>query len=183
MTFTRIQKKEAYKKLSEEEQYFVMSTEVLDEIESFLAEAGLSEDQQVFADNEIFCTMIGLQTLPEAIANIAKNTNKNISELSNLRSELEETIFDEIYKIQKSTPPQPIDNRQSEEVIEAKIQKENTVGQSFEKIILNQAKAMQPAREAGSSSEQTVASSQAEEKPRSTTPNYTGQDPYREPAE
>lgn len=172
MTFTRIQKREAYKKLSKEEQDFVMSTEALDEIESFLAEAGLSEEDQVSADNEIFCTMIGLQSLSEAIANIAKNTNKNISDLSNLRSELEETIFDEIYKIQKNAPSGPTDFVEAKEETETKIQKESSVGQSFEQIILNQAKAMQPARNASLSSA-SVAGGPAREERKNQNPRPT----------
>ena len=76
---------------------------------------------------------------------------------------------------------------------------QNGVGQSFEQIILNQAKAMQPAR---NSSQQSVVSSQVPEnlpiggvvsseqpvvreeltkKPEITVPTYGGSDPYREP--
>lgn len=182
MIFTREQIQNAYKKLSPEIQHLVLSEETTELIEKLLKESSLSEDQLTLADSEILYALYGLQTLSEAITSMAKLSNKNIDSLSDLKLSLEETIFDEIYKIQKNTPPQPIDNGQSEEVIEAKIQKENSVGQSFEKIILNQAKAMQPAREQGWVPENLPAEKE-ERKPKVSTPNYTGQDPYRETLE
>ncbi|HEY4480042.1 MAG TPA: hypothetical protein VJB58_01045 [Candidatus Paceibacterota bacterium] len=67
----------------------------------------------------------------------------------------------------------------------------NSIGQSFEDLILNQARGMQPAKESG---QQTVSSSQApdnlpiennaqQNKPEIKVPNYSGSDPYREPLE
>lgn len=165
MKFSREQKKEAYKKLSPEVQDFVMSNETTELIENYLKEAGLSEEQSISADSEILYAMYGLQTLSEAIDNIAKSSGKNINDLSKLKTDLDNNIFRNIPQ-EKST---------------------SNIGNSFEQIILNQARAMQPAREAGSSQQQVVSSKVPEnlpveqEKPK-VIHNYIGEsDPYREP--
>jgi hypothetical protein len=101
MTFTRQQKQQAYKKLSPEVQEFVMSNEVTELIGKYLTESGLNSEQNEVADSEILYTMFELQTLPEAISNIAKLSGKNINDLSKLKNSLEENIFTPI-QIQKS---------------------------------------------------------------------------------
>lgn len=182
MVFALQQKQEAYKKLSPEVQDFVMSNETTELIGNFLKEAGLSEEQDILADGEILYAMFGLQTLSTAIENIAKLSNRNTDSFSGLKSNLEKNIFDKIAEINaKNNEPQT----EQETPREPKTQ--SGVGQSFEQIILNQAKAMQPAREAGSSSQQQVDSIKAEEKTeekQKVIHNYIGgSDPYREPIE
>jgi hypothetical protein len=202
MPFTPQQKKEAYKKLSPEKQDFVMSEETTELIDNYLIETGLLEEQSDQANIEIFHALLGLQTLAEAITSIAALLNKNRSDLSKLETDLQEQIFD---KIPKTTETEISNN----EVIipEQKQEKEEPqtsgVGESFEQIILNQVKAMMPARAIGEAPQNlptadeilqdtsNVSSIPNVSKPE--TPeiskktgvihNYLpGQDPYREPA-
>src|SRR3989344_4987671 len=100
MVFTLSQKKTAYKKLSKDVQDFIMDSETTDLIEKYLVEVGLSAEQSDSADTEILNAMYGLQTFSEAMANIAKLSNKKVEELSKLRTNLENNIFSKIPKNQ-----------------------------------------------------------------------------------
>src|SRR3989344_2518608 len=103
MVFTLSQKKTAYKKLSKDVQDFIMDSETTDLIEKYLVEVGLSAEQPDSADTEILNAMYGLQTFSEAMANIAKLSNKKVEELSKLRADLENNIFSKIPKNQAPT--------------------------------------------------------------------------------
>jgi hypothetical protein len=197
MTFTREQIQNAYKKLPPEVQSFIMDTDTTELIEKYLKEVGLSEEQSNMADSEILYAMFGLQTLSVAIENIAKLSNKSIDSLSGLKAKLSNSVFNHI---PQRTEVNPRETPQS------------NIGISFEKIILNQAKAMQPARpadEAGRVTSYGVRDTKTEDrdkryeirdtrgnipgnlpvekevtpisKPQISVPNYSGNDPYREP--
>jgi hypothetical protein len=96
MIFTKEQKNEAYKKLSPEVQSFIMEGETTELIINYLKELRLSEDQLNLVDSEILYSMFGLQTLSDAINNIAKLTNKNVNDFSELKINLEKNIFSKI---------------------------------------------------------------------------------------
>ncbi len=96
MTFTRTQRQEAYKKLSPEVQSFIMDNETTDLIENYLTQAGFSEDQSNLADSEILYAMYGLQTLSDAMKNIAKIVNKSVDDLFSLQTNLDAGIFRKI---------------------------------------------------------------------------------------
>ena len=198
MTFTREQKKEAYKKLSPRVQDFIMDNETTELIDRFLKEVGISEEQSISADSEILITMYGLQSLLTTIDNIAKLSNRSVEQLSGLKENLENNILRKISEINannnesqiKSVESAPISNNE-----ETSSYSGNNIGSDFEQIILNQAKAMQPAQESSKqqvvsskvpenlpieSSKESVVSSK-EEEPKEIH-NYTGEsDPYREP--
>jgi len=178
MTFTREQKKEAYKKLSPEVQDFVMSNETTELIENYLKEAGLSEEQSIDADSEILYAMYALQTLSDAINNISKLSSKNISDLSKLKTNLDNNIFKNIFKIMNGP------EETSEETTQ-KTPPQNNVGTSFEQIILNQARAMQPAVAKDSLgygvAKPAVPANLPTEEPPKAIHNYMSDDPYREP--
>lgn len=183
MKFTPKQKREAYKKLVPEAQDFVMSDETTEIISNILNEIGLSEDQSIDADGEIFSSILGLQTLSDAISNIAQMSGKSVDELSELKEKLGEEIFSKIAEFEslsKETEPKEPENANEKPVLP-----QNKVGASFEQIILNQARAMQPARPAGEvphnlPSEEAPSVQNEERK----IHNYTaGNDPYREPIE
>jgi hypothetical protein len=188
MTFTREQKKEAYKKLSPEMQDFVMDNETTEIIGNFLTEAGLNEEQSNDADLEILLAMYGLQTLSDAINNIAKLCGKNAENFSELKSNLERNIFDNITKIKNGATPVYTNTEPKKETVSG-------VGQSFEQIILNQARAMQPARPAGyvpqnlptnepKPTENVTENIPIKQEEEHAIHNYVpGADPYREPIE
>ena len=179
MVFTKEQKKEAYKKLSPEVQDFVMSNETTELIENYLKEADLSEEQSTDADSEILYAMYGLQTLSGAIENIAKLSGKNINDLSKLKTDLDNNIF-------KNIPNMVNRPEEKSEETTQKSSPQNNVGNSFEQIILNQARAMQPAREASAPENLPTADSATSyvepQEEKKVIHNYIGEnDPYREP--
>src|SRR3990167_9277643 len=98
MTFTREQKQSAYKKLPPETQNLIMSNETTELISATLKEAGLNEEQENLADSEILYAMFCLQSLDDAINNIAKLSNKNPNDLSKIRSAVQNNILNK-YKI------------------------------------------------------------------------------------
>lgn len=98
MTFTRTQSQVAYKKLPPEIQDLIMSNETTDLIATTLKEAGLSEEQANLADSEILYTLFCLQSLDDAINNIAKVSNRNANDLSKIRSVIQDNILNK-YKI------------------------------------------------------------------------------------
>src|SRR3990167_6282992 len=98
MTFTREQKQSAYKKLPPETQNLIMSNETTELISATLKEAGLNEEQENLADSEILYAMFCLQSLDDAINNIAKLSNKNPDDLSKIRSAVQNNILNK-YKI------------------------------------------------------------------------------------
>lgn len=184
MTFTNTQIREAYKKLSPEVQNFIMDNETTDLITNHLGMAGLSEEQSTLADSEILYAMLGLQTLPDAISNIAKLSNKSLESLHRLKIDLENNIF---VKIPISTLTQS-----KKEEPEQRSAKPNNIGQSFEQIILNQARAMQKAVPPNNLPIETEIETpiqrpiEREEVPQPNqnheVHNYSsGNDPYREP--
>jgi hypothetical protein len=105
--FTREQKRSAYKKLPVEVQDFIMSNETTELITNYLNGAGLTEEQSILADSEILFAMFGLQTLTDAINNIAKTNNKQIENFLKLKDDLEKNIFREIdgYKNTSTSTP------------------------------------------------------------------------------
>lgn len=117
MNFTNQQSREAYKKLPPEIQDLIMDGETTELVENSLAELKLDKNITDSADSEILYAMYCLQSLDDAINNIAKLSGKNSSELSGLKSTLQENIFSK-YKIdindfiesnksQSSAPTQP----------------------------------------------------------------------------
>lgn len=101
MKFTKEQKRLAYRKLPTEVQNFIMDPESSEIILNHLKETGLSPELSDSADSEILYATYGLQTLDDAIANIAKLSNKNMNDFSKLKVNLENNIFSKI-KIDKS---------------------------------------------------------------------------------
>lgn len=98
MTFTREQRQIAYKKLPPETQDLIMSNETTELITDIIKEIGLSEDQANLADSEILYALFCLQSLDDAINNIAKLSNKNLNDLSKIKLAVQDNILNK-YKI------------------------------------------------------------------------------------
>lgn len=101
MSYTREQKKIAYKKLSDEEKSFIMSSETTDMIEECLKTINLTGESLDLADLEIMFAMYRLQTLQTSISNIAKLAGKNEDELQYLKDQLQSNIFNIIQPVQE----------------------------------------------------------------------------------
>lgn len=196
MGYTKEKIRLSYEKLSPEIKNFIMSNDVLETIETHLKNAGLNENEAEQADSEIFYTLLGLQGPDVAIKNISTICRKEPGSFQSLKENLMADIFSKV----SSELFYEWKNSDSENDYQGVTK--NSIGQSFERIILNQARAMQPARlasesvaggparEAGSGSQQPASSSRVPDnlptedlKPKPAIPNYSGQDPYREPVE
>ena len=136
----RKQIQESYRKLSPAVQDFVMSNETTDLISSYLEKYDLTEDQKNTADSEILCLMLGLQTLDQSINNIAKYCNKNPSDFDNLKTNVQNGILDEIKKLKAG---EGLREYSQENTVETK-ETEKFAPNSYEQILMNQAKAMRP---------------------------------------
>lgn len=167
MLYTKEQKKEAYKKLSPEIQDFIMSSETTELINKYLNEIELSDDQNELADSQILYAMIGLQSLDQAISNIATLSNRSVETLSQLKSNLQNEVF---YFIQNETKSEQNEN-----------QDKNGVGNDFEQIILNQARAMQVAKEVPENLPIGENVAETTNQNRTVHDYKDGNDPYREP--
>jgi hypothetical protein len=98
MTFTLQQSRMAYKKLPPEVQDLIVGNETMDLIANALKEVVLNEEQANLADSQILYAMYCLQSLDDAIKNIAELSGKTVDDFSKLKSTLENDIFSK-YKI------------------------------------------------------------------------------------
>lgn len=169
---TKEQKREAYRKLPSEIQDFIMDNETTEIISACLKEVGLSEDQTNLADSEILYSMLGLQSFSVAMNNIAQIAKRPIESLLKLKSNLEDKIFNNIPK------PQNGGNQKIEAVLP---EKQSEVGNDFEQIILNQARAMQGAKEAPDNLPTGESNTNTTDPNRTVHDYKEGNDPYREP--
>lgn len=170
--------KEQVEKLPTALKNFVLSNEWTKKLRVYLDSLRLEEWQKVSVENEVFLILMGFDEYANLPGNIYENTEMDFE----VAEKISEFVIKDIFK--------PVADLVVKEFEKSEQGSSSAVGQSFERIILNQAKAMQPAREAGSGSQQPASSSQVPDnlptedlKPKPTTPNYSGQDPYREPVE
>ena len=123
MKFTKDQKRIAYKKLSEQTQSFIGDSDTLDNISVFLEKNNINNEKADLADSEILYAMYGLQTLSEAIENIARISGKSVGELSNLKDNLQKDVFDKIREIENrdSGNVQSEENPKLDKAIESRL--------------------------------------------------------------
>ena len=184
MAFTSQQSKAAYKKLPPEVQNLIMSSETTELISSALKGTGLDDEQANFADSEILYAMFCLQSLDDAISNIAKLSSKDVASLSKLKTNLENNIFNKYkefgVKIEKpvtptltpATPPTNLPMVEKGEVVHDARLNNGSVGQV-------------PHVEQPVNTPVTPPAPQVKpEQPKVSVPDYryeSGKDPYREP--
>ncbi len=105
MKFSKEQRKEAYQKLPEEIQDLIMSNETDELISNYLKQTGLDEDQSNEADSEIMYAMYGLQSLDDALGHITKLSGRSLDDLSNLKAQLQESIFSKYTEVKVAQQP------------------------------------------------------------------------------
>jgi hypothetical protein len=141
---------------------FVISQNWRDDLNSICKKYQIDEEKIIFIENEVFLTIIGFQkidNLEESLSGIGLG-NDNIK---NIVTEIKNTFISSIV----------------EDINELWHEDISGVGDSFERIIENQARAMQPALE--SLGDIKNVEQKNEER---VLHNYTtGTDPYREPVE
>ncbi len=153
------------------------------EVENIGKQHFLNEENLALLENEVFLVLLCFEPRSDLGDNIKNELMLDTDTAKLIAEKVDKNVLNEVITQLNNFDKQKSESSDHEEKgRENLVTSSNNIGQSFEKIILNQAKAMQPAREQGWVPENLPAEKEVE-KPRATTPNYTGQDPYREPAE
>lgn len=172
-------------KVSSKIRKLIASDDWTTESDNIGTQFNLKESQIGALTNEILFVLIGLTQQNKFTNNIERemgvsfNIAKSISEIVN--KNIFSLVSDDIEELWKNE--EGIEGMEQRNSVGGVKIEPSGVGDSFEQMILNQARAMQPAREAGSSSEQLVVSSKGEkteEKPKQVHDYPAGADPYRE---
>lgn len=148
------------KQLPEYLRSYVVDREWVETLESLLVKYSIEEYKKTLIENELFLVLIGLESYKDLGTNIQNEANIDQDIAEKINNDISKTIL----KIEQ-TNGLPESNKQK------------NVGNSFEQIILNQARAMQPARPAGEIPHNLPTEN-------NVIHNYIGdKDPYREPTE
>lgn len=132
--------------------------------------------------NEIIFVLIGMEPRKDFVENIKNELSLDQNIAGWIAEDVEREIFSEVVDELDN-----IEKQMSEENIGQETIEPNPIGQSFEKIILNQAKAMQPAKPAAAPTggrmnyEVRSMEKKKEEQPKIVHDYARGNDPYREP--
>jgi hypothetical protein len=182
--------KERLNILPEELRDFVLSDSWRIDAQSIAKEFGLEEDVYAIFENEIFLVLTAFNPLSAFTENVQRELSLDSETSKWLGEDVEKYIFKNVANILEAIEIE-LDSRESKE------KPANNIGNSFEQIILNQAIAMQPARPAepvsGSLNPEAGILGKKDQAPENlpiedsnqnlSTPNYSGNDPYREPIE
>lgn len=137
--------------------------------------------------NEILFVLIGMEPREKFAENVKSQLEIDSNMASWMAEDVNKNIFSrvasDIEKMwqpgeEKAEEPRPDENENSDGVMSSEIN--SGVGDDFEQIILNQAKAMQPAQPPVNL---PTGIQQTEEKPKAIHDYTAGNDPYREPLE
>lgn len=151
----------------------------------------LTDEKYASFENEILFVLICLQQKEDFTENIKKELEIDSNMTSWIAEDVNKNIFSRIVReIDLMWKSMEKTNLETEE----QKPNQNRVGANFEQIILNQARAMQPAvaqEELGSGVARPVApdnlptenNESKSEAPKITIPDYSSGDPYREPTE
>src|SRR3989338_1209560 len=180
--------------LSPELRTFVLDESWRREAEKIGKQFNLNEEKYASFENEVFLVLLCFEPKSDFAENIKKELGIDTNMAGWVAEDVEKNIFskvakeiDEMWQIASTESiggaeqnEEPNQN-QSQNNVELPPHSASEVGTDFEQIILNQAKAMQPAREAPVNL--PTSESQVEERPK-VIHNYVGEsDPYREPVE
>lgn len=184
---------EAIEKSSPEIKNLMFSTELGDKIGTIAEENKLEEETAFKLIDEVGYVILGLKSRSSFFSSLTEiGIDKDMAQKT--ANKVETEIFTELDEIKKDSK-ENFEKIRSEKPEETKPQ--NGVGDSFEQIILNQAKAMRPARPTDESDgimnyESRIMEEKKEspnnlpkepQKPKMEVPDYTNGDPYREPIE
>ena len=189
--------KQRLRGLSPELKSFVLDDSWRGEVSGVAKQNNFSEENSTIFENEIFFVLIGLEPKEDLPENLVRELEIDIDTSNSIVQEVENAVFSKVQSEidamwnEEKTQEVPVAEEEIKPRPSIKIEP-----QSFEQIILNQARAMQPARPAsenvaggparpaGSTPAPTNlpgAEGSEPEKPR-VVHNYTREaDPYREP--
>lgn len=158
----------------------IFSSELGQRVNDVAFENNLNEDKAINLADEVGYVILGLKprfSFAESLkeAGLDQNVAKKIA------TEIESKIFIELDKI--NTESKNTDQGKNKD--EARGKSSNNIGQSFEDMILNQAKSMQPAREEGEEEKVMSNEMQVTEEKKSEqnkVENKTWQNPFSAPS-
>lgn len=158
---------DAIEKSSQEIKNLMFSTELGEKILEIAEKNNLIEEEYLRLADEIGYVILNLKPRNLFFDSLKESgINENAAKI--ISNAVESEIFVRLNDAKNETGKSEPEKKQAQ----------NGVGQSFEQIILNQARAMQPARQAPTNL--PTNEPLAEEKPKAIH-NYIGSDPYREP--
>ena len=172
--------KERIKILPDELKSFVLEEKWREDAEKIGGEFNLDEEKYAALENEIFLVLLCLEPRKDFVENIKKELGMDANDTTWIAEDVEKNIFSKVSDELNAIENQ-IEENEKENVGEKETEPQSSgVGGSFEQIILNQARAMQPAipPENLPTGEQ-----KQNEPPQTAVPDYRGSDPYREPVE
>lgn len=181
--------KERLKILPEGLRTFITDEEWRKDAEKISKQFFLNEESYISFENEVFLVLLCFEPRADFIQNIQNELKADGDTAQQIASETEKNIFSRVASELSAIEKQMEENEKEKTVPVSR------VGGSFEKIILNQAKAMQPARPAGyvpqnlPTNEPPKAASTGsygetkKDEPRAIHNYIGGSDPYREPIE
>jgi len=164
--------KERLKILPEKLKAFVIDEKWRNDVENTSKQFNLDEEKYISLENEIFLVLLCFEPIGDFVENIKRELEIDKNVAGWIEDYVNKNIFskikDEIDFMWQS---------ENQEESEKENQIKNSIGESFEQIILNQAKAMKEAVP------ENLPTEDVEEKPKAIHNYLTGQDPYREPIE
>jgi hypothetical protein len=185
---------EAIEKSSQEIKDLMFSAELADKIGIIAEENKLEEEIAFKFIDEVGYVILSLKSRSSFFDSLVGiGIDKNIASL--IAKNVDEKIFSELDKIKNKIQEIPPEDKIQPKEMESKKENQSGVGQSFEQIILNQARAMQPARPAGyvpqnlptnepKPTENVAENIPIKQEEEHAIHNYVpGADPYREPIE
>lgn len=168
--------KERLKILPDSLRAFIMDENWRKDAEGISKRFGFDEEKYASFENEIFLVLLCFEPRKDFEENVKRELVIDSNIATRITEDVERNIFSrvagELDAVERQVEESETENQEV-------IQPANGVGQSFEQIILNQAKAMQPAREAPSN----LPTGEQQTKEPKVIHNYIENDPYREPAE
>ena len=164
---------------------FVLNENWRKDAESVGKKFNLDDEKYASLENEIFFVLLCFEPKNDFMENIKRELEIDSNMVGWIAEEVEKNIFSQVEK--EIGQMWASGSADGEEVAEqSEIKSTSNIGQSFEEIILNQARAMQPAREANAPENLPTADSATSyvepKEEKKFIHNYIREnDPYREP--
>lgn len=165
--------KTQYDKLSVKLRDFVVDTYWTNTVSNIATKFNLIGDRSKMLENEVLFVLIDLEPKNDFVENVKNELEVDSNMAGWIAEDVEKNIFSKVTNELNTI------GGQIEENEKGTAQTSNGVGNSFEQIILNQARAMQPAVPP----ENLPTGEPNQNEPPKTIHDYTESDPYREPTE
>lgn len=171
--------KERLNALSPQLRNFVLDENWRREAEKIGKQFNLNEEKYASFENEIFLVLLCFEPKNDFLENIKRELEIDANMAQWIAEDIEKNIFSKVSsEINAIWQNSITENTENVEESKEKNQNQNNIGNEFEQIILNQARAMQPAQ---APDNLPTGEENAEEKPRAIHNYVPGSDPYREP--